>query len=565
MNSDIANYYLSLLQVQMAVLGVVIAGIVALIQMLNESKPRRQANLLIPQSVLVGYVGFLTILLFVIAFGSWVATAPDSAARIFGNATITFFERGSSLFAMLLLSILGLLLFAILVYRLRRLLDPREYLKAYVTSVPPSRIRTYLHAVFQQPEETADGMIPSSSKAKRRSTKDVKSIRKYFEREQDLYDPFQPIREYLKDNTLKSYDYGTAAGLRLFSELFDKTLDAIIHKPKPNEYYYLARHLSESTLEFFTLFERTSSEKRKMDTIRLVYAKGWQLLEAGDGEGLLTIVRCLEDIAGITDDDDEIIAVINYTHALTDAYLARHEHATWLEIANTFEETCLSVTRLSENYYIQKDNPLKTVPIIGHYTGEHQSVTAALTDFFHSYEDLADRYPDAYPQYYFEAIEAVIEALFVRLGDIVANGQQNVGLNATYHQLVYSLYSLYSVFGLDAIEHKKPELLALCMGNLRRIIKPAKNMGLAPERATLTQMFVELALTGVRDLGDVKLKGERTISMYAKETLDKHALMTDITAAFTAVSEKGIDLKGSSIKEAVAVIRASGIASRKSH
>ena len=58
MNQNISDYYLALLQVQMAVLGVVIAGIVALIQILNDAKPKRQTNLLVPPFVLGGYIGF---------------------------------------------------------------------------------------------------------------------------------------------------------------------------------------------------------------------------------------------------------------------------------------------------------------------------------------------------------------------------------------------------------------------------------------------------------------------------------------------------------------------------
>ena len=40
--NDMLDYYLALLQVQMAIVGFVIAGVVALIQLLNGSKPRRE-------------------------------------------------------------------------------------------------------------------------------------------------------------------------------------------------------------------------------------------------------------------------------------------------------------------------------------------------------------------------------------------------------------------------------------------------------------------------------------------------------------------------------------------
>lgn len=529
--NDMLDYYLALLQVQMAIVGFVIAGVVALIQLLNGSKPRRQTRLLLHHRILVPYIGFLVGLLIALALASWVITAPGAAAAHFGQGMVAFFSDGATLLIALALCVFGLLCFAVLTYRARTLLDPQLYLKTYITKVPASAVRSYLQAIYTDPLDTAG----SETNAKKRSVKDLADFRRYFEKEQDIYDPFQPIREYIKDNAFKLYDFGTAAGLKLFSQLFDKTLNGMAKDARPDEYYYLAKYLSESSLEFFAIFVKTSSEKRKMDMIRLVYSKGQLLLDASDAQGLLTIVRCLEGIAKMTDDDDEILAAVGYIHALTDAYLKKHEGGKWDDVAVTFEEICLSVTRLSETYYLQKDNPLKTVPIIGSYTGEYRTVTAALVAFFQGYKDLADRYTDAYPVHYFEAIEAVVEALFARLSDFVDSNRSSIGLNKTYHDLAYALYSLYSIFGLDAIEHHKPELLALCMGNLRRVVKPAKNLHLVGERTAITHMFIELGAKGIEAFGDIPLKGERTISMYAVETLRKHGAPDDISSAYHAL------------------------------
>lgn len=531
--NDMLDYYLALLQVQMAVVGFVIAGVVALIQLINGSKPRRETRLLLRHRLLVPYIGFLVVLLIALAGASWVLAAPHSATANFGNQIVPFFTNGATLLGFLMMCVVGLLFFAYLTYKSRTLLDPQLYLKTYISKVPSSAVRSYLRQIYVEPGVPVKHLSNSHKKAE-----DMRKFKRYFEEQQDVYDPFQPIREYIKDNAFKLYDFGTAAGLKLFSQLFDKTLRDISRNPQSDEHYYLAKYLSESSLEFFAIFVKTSSEKRKMDMIRMVYSKGQMLLDAADAEGLLTIVRCLEGIAKMTDDDDEIMAAVGYVHALTDAYLDRHKDSSWEDIAVTFEEICLSVTRLSEVYYLQKDNPLKTVPIIGHYTGEYRTVTAALVGFFESYKDLADRYTDAYPVHYFEAVEAVIEALFARLADFVDTNRSSIGLNKTYHDLAYSLFSLYSIFGLDAIEHKKPELLALCMGNLRRVVKPAKNLHLVAERTHITKMFIELAAKGIEEFDDIPLKGERTIAMYATETLQKHGATTDIHDSYADLKQE---------------------------
>ncbi len=528
MHGNEFEYYLALLQLQMAILGFVIAGIVALMQMLSNAKPRRETKLLISQPVLIGYTGYLALSLVIVALGCWVAAFQSDATSMFDYRIVQFYSNRGVLFFFLASSIVSLFVFALLTYRTRGLLDARDYLQKYVKHVSTDRIRAYLTAIYES----------SDSKSSPHPVKLERVIQNSKKQSKVLYDPFQPIREYTKDNAFNSYDYGTAAGLKFFGQTFDKTLKEIEKNPKENEFYYLARYTSENAIELFMIFEKTSSEKRKMDIIRLVRIHGEMLLAAGGDEGILTIIRSLEGIAKLARDDDEIIAAITAIHYLTDLYLARHPKASWKTIAPIFEDICLSVTRISETYYLQNDNPLKTVPIIGHATGEHKSVTAALVGFFCSYRDLADRYTDTYPKSYFEAVEAVIEALFARLADISNSGRQYIGLNSTYNKLAYSLYSLYSVFGLDAIEHKKPELLALCMGNLRRIIKPAKNLHLDEERRYLTQMFIELAVKGVNELGDVPLKGERTITMYAIETLDKHATAETIAESVDLLKNK---------------------------
>lgn len=529
MDSNAFQYYLALLQLQMAILGFVIAGIVALMQMLGSAKPRRDPRLLIKQPVLISYTSFLAVLLIAIALGCWVTAFQSDASSMLGQNIVHFYDNKAVLLAFLVACIFGLFIFSYLTYKARKLLDAREYLRKYVTTVSPQKVRSYLRAIYVVEDTVAPAV------AAKRAARVLRNPRQQTE---VPYDPFQPVREYIKDNAFKSYDYGTAAGLKLFGQIFDKTLASIRHNPKPNEYYYLARYIGENALELFMIFDKTSSEKRKMDIIRLVRIHGEMLLAAGGDEGIQTVIRALEGIAKVAHDDDEIIASITAIHYLTDVYLAGHPKASWKTVAPTFEEICLSVTRISETYYLQNDNPLKTVPIIGNSTGEHQTVTAALVDFFCSYRDLADRYTDTYPKSYFEAVEAVIEALFARLADISNSGRQYIGLNSTYNKLAYSLFSLYSIFGLDAIEHKKPELLALCMGNLRRVIKPAKNLHLTDERRYLTQMLVELAVKGMHELGDVPLKGERTISMYTLETLQKHATAETISESIDLLENK---------------------------
>jgi hypothetical protein len=314
--------------------------------------------------------------------------------------------------------------------------------------------------------------------------------------------------------------------------LFDKALtSAHSRKDNQNTYALLARYMSESCVEFFTIFAKTSSEKRKLDTITLLYDKGEMLRQAGCDPSLLPVVRGLEEIAKISNDDDEIIAAIERIRQLTDAYLHDHRHHDWDHVAGPFDEICLSVSRITETYYLQKNNSLKTVPIISYSTGAYQTVTAALVDFFLAYRDLGDRYTDTQPLMYFEAIESVIEVLFVRVADIVDNGQQNIGFNMKYHDLAQSLYAIYYAFGIDAIEHNKIELLNLVLSNLRRVIKPAKNFKLNSERNELCTMIVDLASRGIDTFGDVVIKDKRTISGYTTEMLHKHATHTQITAA----------------------------------
>jgi hypothetical protein len=234
-------------------------------------------------------------------------------------------------------------------------------------------------------------------------------------------------------------------------------------------------------------------------------------------------------------------------------FLNSHKQHAWEHIAGLFDEICLSISRITETYYLQKNNSFKTVPIIGYATGEHRTVTIGLVDFFCAYRDLGDRYTDATPLSYFEAIESVIEVLFVRLGDIVESGQQNVGFNMKYHELARDLYQIYHAFGIDAVEHRQPELLSLSMSNLRRVIKPAKNFRLDNERQELCTIIIDLAARGIASFGDIPIKKDgRTITEYTTEILNKHTTQAQISASIASLKQSDVDLKDSAIKKLAA-------------
>jgi hypothetical protein len=527
----------------MAILGLVVAGIVTLSQMLHKARPRRVMRLLIRRRVLAGYVFLMTTVLLAMCTASWaIAFNVASVAKLFTHSVV-----GGGL---LLASLAGLFWFVFLVYKTRRLLEPEHYLAAYIPSVNLDDVRDCLFQWYavRPDDEDASGRPANAATLKAWDARLTRAGNKA--------DPFQPIREYLKDNAFQSYDYGTAAGLRFFDSLFDASFQAIAKKPQPGEYFYLAKYLSDSCEEFFNIFIKTSSEKRQMDTIHLVARKGHLFIKTPGAEGLSTIIRCLEHLAKMADDEDEVIACIEHIRELTDAYLSHRKKAEWTTVAGIFDESCLAVTRLAETYYLQKDNPLRTVPIIGHYTGEYSSATAALVEYFDSYADLGDRYPHVYPAHYFEAIESVVEALFTRYAEIVEAGQETRGLNMTYQILARRLYTIYRTFGIDAIEHYQPELLALSIANLRRIIKPAKNLKLTQERAELTRIILELALKGIAVLGDSLIKDTRTMSAYVQVTLDKHANSALIAAALKELAdEPDLDLRAEILAPFLTAVR----------
>lgn len=515
------EYYLALLQLHIAVVGVVIAGVVALVQLLNNTKPHRSVALLISVRSLWAYGSLLAGLLAVLALGAWATAFPGSARSAFGDGLVSFYDNGAVGLATILLSLSTLVWFAYFAAKTRDLLDAKRYLQTYVRTMPAETVRHYLAAIYHPDVTTA---VP--------------------------FDPFQPIREYTKDNAFKYYDYGTADGLKHFSVLFDKALESVsqsarqqtIHDPEQDEFVRLARYMSESSVELFNIFIKTSSEKRKLDTIRLLYQKGEMMLSTGSDAALLPIVRGLEAIAQLSDDDDEIIAAISAISKLCDVFLHNHRKHHWDHVAGPFDEICLSVTRISETYYLHKNNSLKTVPIVGFTTGEYRSVTTVLVEFFCNYRDLADRYSDTLPVSYFEAIEGVVEVLFVRLGDIVDSGRSQVGFNMMYHDLARDLYQIYYSFAIDAIEHDKPELFTLAISNLRRVIKPAKNFKLTAEQQYVCNAVVELSAKAIAHFGDITIKDTRSISDYAVQTLDKHANRTLIGAAVELLTTQTPDI-----------------------
>lgn len=513
MDIHIFDYYLSLLQVQMAILGFVVAGLVTMMQMLTTAVPKRQVKMLAKPLELVTYIVFLSVLLGVLAIATWATSFAHETSYL-----IAVFTDHVVSIMLLVFCLLSLAWFVVLIYRAKRLLNPQLYMEQYLRSTRPQNVIAYVRDIY----ETTDAKSDSESV-------ELKNKK--------LYDPFQPIREYIKHNSQQQYDYGTAAGLKLFSKLFDKTFPVATGK----EQAYLAEYITASMVEFFRVFEKAASEKRKLDVIRLIHGKGRMFLAGGNDQCLLIIIRGLEEIGKVSCDEDEIVLVIESIKDLTDSYLDQHKHVAWKEIADTFEEICLSVTRLAETYYLQSDNPLRSVPLISYYTGKMKSVSISLVNFFVEYKDLADLRTEAHPKLYFEAIESLIEILYMRIREIEDSGKSAIGLNGHYSKLTARLYTIYHRFALEAIEHKRPDLFGLSMGNLRRIIKSANRFKLEEERYAVTGQIIELSARALHELGDVKVKGDRTVAVYAKETLEKHADKLEIERLFNELHDKPVN------------------------
>jgi hypothetical protein len=564
------NYYTALLSVQMALLGFVIAGIVTLMQILQNAKPRRDIRLLIKQRALYTYVAYLGVLSLTLGTGSWAVGMTKN------GPVLAFFLNSVVGGVLVFLCLTGLLWFLVLVYRARRLLEADEYLATYVDTIKPGSVSDYLFAAYairpddalpkksgqsgQSGQSREDGNAKSNNPLvamgnainPQELMKHLKVWDNHYKSVRNTPDPFQPIRDYLKDSAYKFDEYGSSQALKFYEELFTKAYLFVESGTDSQDYYYLGRYLADSGTEFFNIFRKMSSEKHKETMIRILQEQGMRFTGVHASKGLPPIIRALETIAKMAD-DDEIILCIIAIRELTDMYLKQHNDVSWQVVSTTFEEACSSVTRLAENYYLQPDNPLRTVPIMSYYTGEYRNVTAELMAFFLSYEDLGDRYMDTYPLHYFEAVEAVIESLLARYGEIVEAGQAGRGLNIAYHHFAHNLYTIYLKFGIDAIEHNKPELLALCLGNLRRIVKPARTFGLRDEHIEIVGIIIELALKGITSMGDIAVKSDgRTLTMYVLETLTKHADAKSIKQVMEPLmADHDIDTKKPAVKHLV--------------
>lgn len=504
MDAHVFDYYLTLVQVQMIILGFVVAGIVTLMQVLNTAVPKRDVKLLTHPFELIGYVVFLSILILVMGLATW--------ATAFGHPTsilVEFFSDRLVAILLLILSLISLSWFVYLVYRTNRLLDPARYLVLYIASVSPQTVRNYVIALSLDPDSALH----------------------------ELRDPFQPIREYIKYNAKEQYDHGMALGLKRFSRLFNKAFRSISPtSDDKNEYSYLAQYFADSMVDFFLVFHKVGSERRKLDVIQRLYETAEEFLKTDDHSSLLIMIKGLEEIGTLSRDEDEIVEVIERVQDITNLYLEAHKDAQWSEIAGEFEEICLSMIRLAETYYLQHDGPMKSVTPISYFTGKIKNVSISLVDFLTAYKNLADLRSEAQPKLYFEAIEAMIEILFAQIKTIQESGKFAIGLNSKHDILTSRLYDIYYNFALEAIEDNRPDLFVLSFGNLRRVIKSADRFKLDTERARLTRTIIELAMRAVTTMGDTNIKEDgRTISMYTLETL-KHASAEDIQHALTGLS-----------------------------
>lgn len=487
--NDYLDFYLALLSLQMVILGFVLAGVMALMQMLQSARPRRQTSLLITPSQLVAYASLMAGLLAALSLAVW-----QLAFGLNGQLTQLFQDPlvAALLLGGILAALMGLL---VLMARARRILNDDDYIDTYLATVNPQAVRDYLFKTYAT-RPTAYISNDSLSQAENNSQQHEREqlIADWEQRYQHVKrqtDPFQPVREYIKDCANRTYDFGTAKGMNLLGDYISLTHTAIAHQPEPQEFFRLATYLHDSMEEFFILFAKVGPDIRKPGIIKQTHAKTQLFLEAPHAEGLITGIRCLEHLARSGADEGEIIMCIESIQSLTNDYIvaADAQDLPWTEVGVVFEECCVSMARLAEAYYLQSTNPLHAIPMFSHNSGEYRTVTEALVDYFSSFAHLADRFTDTYPERFFDSIEAVTEVLLSRYAEITDTAQEKIGVVSVYQQLVRRLYGVYASVGIDAIEHQKPELRALAASNLEQIGVVAKRLGLPGEQKAVKALL----------------------------------------------------------------------------
>lgn len=555
------SIYLTLAGMLATLVTLMVAGLIAIYQVVGKQMPRRSLNSVISLPVQITFIIYTGLILIISLVASWMLATSTGEIEVVNDPYFLLWVGVAT--------VLSYGIFIVVLFKGQILFDNTKYVAMASKRFSTKDFADYLFGHYSSPpfhfrRAIVDFLDDHTTDEERRAAEDEGEEKFQAERAEyeakisKLKAAKDPLGEMLQ-YALRTEDPNDAETIVI--PLVRANIITFIEQ-QPDNLEYLAGYLKDAVSAMLASKSGTPSIGVKRAYIDMIASISSTLIVQKNYSLATSIATQLHVITRDDKNDSIRIYAVQALNAVTDAYdKATSRIRDWRKYLTHYGDLTLIAARMAENYY----HNLRDMPPLAIVEGNHHEIESfhgVLGNYLLRNERLYDRFPDVLPVLYFDTIDLSAEAFAgaISRSETVA---RDVGLTrSTYTDNLTSYYYVFFDYGSYGVDNEKYELVDLCVYRLRRGLKFCNEHKLTDaETSIATELyqlgvkvtslpddaqFGELAITGKHDVlrhiaDDINLYTSDMKHFKAKRSSMEHDLFHHIHTTAAAQFGELID------------------------
>lgn len=490
----------------------IVAGLIAVYQLVDKQYPKRSLNDFISKPVQIIFLVFAGIIFACSLAGAW-ALGTQHNLDPKNNWGINLIVSDPSIVGLLIVAtFLIFLCFMALLFASRYLFDNRSFLISTAKkfryyafsqylfakySTPPFRMPTikFAYADLDDNDEAGGSNVepddPELAKKREENAQirlkiQVDEYERKMKSAERIKDPVGPLVDFVIRYHNRSPDDVEMVAIPLIEQLLGSALTY------PDR-AHIGSYIEEFTQSAKIALEGSESglKRRFVGLLEYLAKKAIEIDEYD------TAVRISTSIHTFTrDDNNEFLRLtaIQALNSITSSYYERNETTDDGErFENYHEKLCLVVARMAENYYHSLEK-LTPVAIVEDNHHETEDFSAVMANYFAMSKPLYERFPKLMPAIYFDSIDLSAEAFAGAMSR--SNTVENDIGNSRYKygRVLSTLYYIFFEYGEHWMKKKRFEYVGNSIFRLERGLKFVNDRGLEDQCQELASHLYHLGV-----------------------------------------------------------------------
>lgn len=521
------SVYLALAGMQATLVTLVVAGLIAIYQVVGKQIPRRSLNSVVSLPVQIIFILYTALLFVSSLLGAWALATKNENAAIVGDATLLLW--------IIIATILSYGIFIIILFKGRALFDNTRYIALTAKKFSPKQFGDYLFAHYSTPPfhfkysiltfltDTRSEEERDTQEAEKESDyrKDKAEYEAKIKKLKDAKDPLGELFQY----ALKSDDPDDTENVVM--PLITAKLMAFIETSK--DLGYLGSYVKDAVTSMLASKSGSPDIGTKRVYIDMIVAVANALIARKKYSVATDIASQLHIIT--RDDKNEATRLygIKALENITDEYdKATKKVKDWRKYLEHYQNFTLIAARMAENYYHSLKN-MTPVAIVEDNHHEIESFHNVMANYLMQNDRIYERFPDAFPALYFDAIDLSAEAFAGAIARSESVAQDVGSTRSKYNQTLSSFYYIFYAYAKHGIESGNYQLVDNCIYRLERGIEFCSKHELTDATISIGEDLYHLGvmLTSLPDdvsFGELSIHNKHEILNKMAGAINEHVL-----------------------------------------